>query len=448
MMGIEKILPFMPVSQTIVRLLPWAFLTLLAYSRCGNNQAFSYLDSSFGTNGKVIVGFPALLNDAYALLIQSDGKIVVGGRTKGDTWDFALARYNSNGTIDSTFGSGGLVTTDFNSSDDGLYALGVQSDGKIVAGGYTQTASPSQTKFALARYTTSGAPDSAFGTGGLVTTAIGVTRAEIKALAVQADGKILAAGFAKMGRGNELALARYDSAGLPDPQFNTTGMVTKSIGSDDAAQAVAVLNNGKILAAGYSLVSSGYDFALIRFTSTGSVDTSFGTQGSGYVTTNFLALSSSHRLGSSDKAYSMGIAGDDHVVLAGQVKSDSGYLIGLAAYDSNGAALGSFNSVGTQTISFTGAQAYGQKMVLDPTGLAIIAGYMASNTVTDIALTKVRSDGTLDTTYATGGKLTTDIDSTNDQANAIARQSDGKIVVAGTSDDGLSRDMFIVRYAQ
>jgi len=149
------------------------------------------LDTSFGTGGIVTTPI-GNSNDASALGIQSDGKIVVaGGSSNGSNYDFALVRYNTNGSLDTSFGTGGIVNTPVGSSNDYARTLGIQSDGKIVAAG--DSSNGSKNDFALVRYNANGSLDTSFGTGGIVTTPVGSSGGAY-ALAIQSDGKIVAAG--------------------------------------------------------------------------------------------------------------------------------------------------------------------------------------------------------------------------------------------------------------
>ena len=156
-------------------------------------QAAGALDSSFGSGGKVTTPIGTSDDLAYALVSQPDGKLVAAGYTSGTTFDFALARYNSDGSLDSTFGTGGKVTTPIGASSDEAHALILQPDGKLVAAGYTSNGSTYD--FALVRYTSAGSLDSTFGTGGKVTTPIGTSNDQAYALVLQPDGRLVAAGY-------------------------------------------------------------------------------------------------------------------------------------------------------------------------------------------------------------------------------------------------------------
>jgi uncharacterized delta-60 repeat protein/uncharacterized repeat protein (TIGR01451 family) len=277
------------------------------------------LDVTFGIGGKVTTDFGLFPFEwAHAVVLQPDGKIVVAGTAtpQPGPFDFAVARYNLNGTLDTTFGTGGKVTTDLAppfGSTDFAYAAALQADGKIVVGGFS---SGNGLDFALVRYTANGSLDGTFGSGGRVLTNLGGDQDEVHALALQPDGKIVAAGKS----GNQcclgsfsFALARYTTGGSLDSTFGTAGKVTTDFaGSHDAAHGVLVQPDGKILAVGESLPGgavpgASFDFALVRYEPAGSLDPSFGTGGK--VITDFP--------GRNDHAYAAALQADGKIVAAG-----------------------------------------------------------------------------------------------------------------------------------
>src|SRR5215831_3833925 len=276
--------------------------------------AQSGLDTSFGTGGKVTTDFAGGTGAAArTVVVQPDGKILVAGLAVfNGAFDFALARYNSNGTIDTSFGTGGTVTTvfDFPGNSDRVFTIVQQPDGKFVAVGSTVNLFAN---FALARFNANGTLDTSFGTGGIVTTAFRVS-AEATSAVVQSDGKIVAAGYANLGGGDDFALVRYNSNGTLDASFGTGGKVTTAFLSQGfslaQANSVAVQPDGRIVAAGIAAVGGGFDFALARYNSNGTLDASFGT--GGQVTTDFLSQGISLA-----QANSVAVQPDGRIVAAG-----------------------------------------------------------------------------------------------------------------------------------
>jgi uncharacterized delta-60 repeat protein len=259
------------------------------------------LDPSFGTGGTVSTDIGGRPDNARALTQQADGKLVAAGAADTDTGsDFALARYNSDGTLDPSFGTGGTVTTDIASNINEANALVRQADGKLVAAGFAVGPAGSF-DVALVRYSPDGTLDQSFGTGGMVTTDIAGGDDFARALAVQADGKLVAAGVARTQTGTSVvALARYSPDGTLDPSFGIGGTVTTGL---DLAEALVVQADGKLVAAGVA----GQDFGLARYNPDGTLDASFGTGGT--VTTDFA--------GDSDGAQALAVQADGKLVAAG-----------------------------------------------------------------------------------------------------------------------------------
>ena len=343
------------------------------------------LDTSFGGgDGKVTTPIGSGHNIGYALGIQTDGKILVAGHCdNGTDIDIALVRYTIAGSLDTIFGGGdGIVTTPIGSGDEVGYALGIQQDGKILVAGYSHNGTDND--IALVRYTTTGSPDTTFGGGdGIVTTPIGSGDDRGYALGIQTNGKILVAGSYNNGVYYVFALVRYTTAGDTDNTFGGgDGIVTTDISSYySRVQSLRIQMDGKILVAGYANTGSSYDIALTRYTTTGDLDTTFGG-GDGIVTTAI----------------------------------GSGYESGNA-------------------------------LAIQLDSRILVAGNSNNGTDDDIALVRYTSTGSLDSTFGGGGIVTTPIGSVADAGNALEIQADGKILVAGGVDNGTDDyDFALVRY--
>src|SRR5437867_4129522 len=203
------------MKRTTAGLLLWFVLIIVEAAMPPASAAPGDIDSTFGTGGTVTTSVSNGSDRAAAMAIQTDGRIVIGGLSNnGTSDDFALARYNTNGTLDAAFGSGGIVTTSFGAGNDHVHGIGIQSDGKIVAAGYTT--SSLQTDFALARYNADGTPDTGFGTNGKETTPIGSGDDEINGLALDGTGRIVVAGQSVVGTSNQFVVARYTTGGAVD----------------------------------------------------------------------------------------------------------------------------------------------------------------------------------------------------------------------------------------
>ena len=410
------------------------------------------LDTTFDSDGKVTTAIGSSRDFASAVAIQSDGKIVAAGHSPSgssfDTVDFALVRYNTDGTLDTNFDSDGKVTTDIGSGADVALSVAIQSDGKIVAAGYSQNASNND-DFALVRYNTNGSLDTTFDSDGKVTTAIGsVTTTNClgveycsgddraHSVAIQSDGKIVAAGFSKSSK-EVFALVRYNTNGTLDTTFDSDGKVTTAIGSSrDFARSVAIQSDGKIVAAGDE--TSNGDIALVRYNTDGTLDTNFDSDGK--VTTD---------IGIGDNAYSVAIQSDGKIVAAGFTYPGGGPAdFALVRYNTNGTLDTSFDSDGKVTTDIgSGDTAY--SVAIQSDGKIVAAGTRGGGLEgNDIALARYNTDGSLDTNFGTGGKVTTEV-GTNDYAYSVAIQSDGKIVAAGGAGMDFSGNVFdisLVRY--
>ena len=403
------------------------------------------LDPSFGTGGKVTTGFPA---DAQAtsIALQSDGKIVVFGGTDvlGSNASFALIRYNADGSLDTSFDQDGKLSIDFAAT-----SIALQVDGKIVVAGSSSTVESND--FALARYNSDGTLDTSFGDGGKLATDFSTsgfgTNDYGSRVALQADGKIVVAGRSA----GSFALARYNSDGSLDSSFDDDGMLVADIGVDTNSSvppSMVLQEDGKIVVAGGTQDSVGPPvFGVARINSDGSPDTSF--DGDGKLTTK-LGMQAS-------QATSLALQSDGKIVVAGSTNLQSGALFALARYNSDGSLDSSFDGNGKVTTQFgnvdefapyTGA-AYSTAtgIALQSDGAIVVAGYTLKNSGSDFAIARYNSDGSLDTSFNDDGKLTTGFRETgDDQANAIAIQTDGRIVVAGFTDNEGSFEFALARY--
>jgi uncharacterized delta-60 repeat protein len=285
-------------------------------------------DASFGIGGRVTTDFVGERDEANAVTLQPDGRIVVAGLSINSALnsDFALARYNPDGSLDATFDADGKAVTDFAAFGDQANGVAIQTDGRIVAAGVTSD-SDASTDFALARYNPNGSLDSSFDGDGLVITDFSSPSDGAKAVALQKDGRIVAAGFAE-GQGADLgdfALARYNSNGSLDAAFGLAGrVITDFAGVTDSANALAIQADGRIVAAGSgSFTADGSDFALARYNPSGALDASFDTDG--LLTTDFNSFS--------DAASGVAIQTDGRIVAVGTTfQSDTVDDFALARY--------------------------------------------------------------------------------------------------------------------
>ncbi len=401
------------------------------------------LDTSFGTGGKVLTSFGTPDDEADDVALQKDGKIIAAGYAWiGGHGDFALARYNANGSLDTTFGTGGKVTTAVSPLNDWVNAIAIQPDGKIVAVGYYQVTGAS--KFVVVRYNANGSLDTGFGTGGDTVTAIG-PNVSAYAVVLQPDGKIVASGYTYDGTNFNFALVRYNADGSLDSSFGTGGIVITAVGSpaDGYAYDLALQPDGKILATGYTRVGSTYSFGLVRYNANGSLDTSFGS--GGMVTTAFPTAT----IGALARA--VDLQPDGKIVVSGWLFIDSQHQdFGVARYNPDGALDTSFGTGGRVTTS-VGVRAVGIDAKLQLNGKIVVAGYNRETSTSPLTFALVRylPNGSLDPTFGTGGKVTTAIGPYDDYIIGLGIQRDGKIVGGGASardTAGNDYDFALARY--
>jgi len=253
---------------------------------------------------------------ASALAVQADGKILVGGLTRGiggpPTNAFALVRYKPSGQLDRSFGRRGVVITKVSSTQsDAIYGLAVQPDGKIIGAG------SSGADIALARYDESGELDTSFGMEGIVTTRIGTRLSQANAVAVQPDGKIVVCGTTSYPDPNFM-VARYNADGSLDSTFGEGGVALSHLGGrSNEANALILQENGRILLAGTKDFAK---LALVRYTTQGTLDQSFGTGGIVFTKISWSTVANGIALQSSGRIVvggSCGGAGGRDVVLVG-----------------------------------------------------------------------------------------------------------------------------------
>jgi uncharacterized delta-60 repeat protein len=331
------------------------------------------------------------------------------------------------GDLDTTFGGDGRVLTSFSIRGDAAESVAIQSDGKIVAAGFVGNFT-SAFKFALARYNTDGSLDTSFSGDGEVLTSFTGTIDIAQGVVIQPDGKIVAAGGAGVFSNNpSFALARYNSDGSLDTTFSSDGKLTTDFTDRyDAANDVVLQTDGKIVAAG----DSRNDFALARYNSDGSLDTTFG--GDGKVTTNFP---------NGGFVSSVGLLATGEIVVAGECFCVNG-AFGLALYNTDGSLHTSFGGNGKVTTDFTKGEDWIESVAVQADGRIVAGGVAGYSADPKFALARYHADGSLDLIFGRRGKRMTDFTKGDDFLGGIAIQSDGKIVAAG---EGLY-DFAVARY--
>ncbi|MCU0780787.1 MAG: choice-of-anchor D domain-containing protein [Akkermansiaceae bacterium] len=377
------------------------------------------LDPTFGTGGMVQANLAA----AASVAVQPDGKILVAGKEwNGNDWDFAVLRFNADGTPDTSFSQDGKVTTFLSIGADQALAVAVQGDGKILVAG--QTYNGLNFDVALVRYLANGDLDQAFGTIGMVGQDIGGFDDCGCGLAVQSDGRILVTGFASNGADDDVILLRFNADGSLDSGFgvNGDGVAITPVGSShDRGWGVTVQLDGWILVAG-SYHAGSDDIAVLRYLPSGLLDAGFS--GDGIVTT---------QLGTADDVgRSVALQSDGKILVAGYFSTGSTWDFALVRLKTDGTLDTGFSQDGKVPTDFGGTNDYARSVVVQTNGKILVAGQAWSGATWDFALARYLPDGTLDPSFSGDGKVITDINcGAPDLGPAMALQSDGKILVAG-----------------
>lgn len=323
------------------------------------------IDTSFNPSGSFSVG-NGTWEDAYASAIQSDGKILIGGRYfNGTSWDFIIIRFNENGTLDSTFGVNGIFIKDFFRKDDRLFSMDIQPDGKIVACGFAEKFN---WDFAIIRLNPDGRIDSTFGDNGSKVINIGSYNDVAFSIKAQNDGKIIICGWTYIFGTWDFALVRLNSDGSLDNSFGSTGIVTTDYQYKyNTAHSIAIQSDGKYVAAGYTEKPGlpDTDIMLVRYNLNGSIDKSFGNNG--------ILLADYDN--ADDFAWVVKSDIYDKLVVGGIKTIDGSKNLLVARFNSDGSTDFSFGNNGMFDFNFYGFDEEVRDLVIQPDGKIILTGY-------------------------------------------------------------------------
>ena len=343
------------------------------------------LDATFSGDGRLTTNFGGS-EQGVDVAIQTNGKIVVLGQvcfgpgTVGPC-DMALARYNTGGTLDTTFSGDGKQTTDFGGDDNGSFGgLAVQSNGKIVVTGYMWNGTDYD--FAVHRYNANGSLDTTFSGDGSVRFGFGAGRQEgANDVVIQSDGKIVVSGFSGDVNyaNNNFTIARLNAGGSLDTTFSGDGRVTTNFGGDDYAYGMALQPDGKIVVVGGKGTATLFYFAVARYNTDGSLDATFN--------------------GTGRKVFSL-----------------------------------------TAGVNSSAADVFVQA-----DGKIVIVGTAGNSGSSNFALVRLNSAGGVDTTFSGDGKVTVDFGGDDNGFALAIQSSDGKYVLGGYMDDGSQRDFALAR---
>lgn len=393
------------------------------------------LDPSFDTDGKMSINIGGESNVIYDIALQGDGKIVAVGYTlTGVDYDMAIARFNSDGSLDLTFNSIGFDLVDFGFNTDIAYGVAIQSDGKIVVVG--SASNGTNEDFVLLRYNTDGTLDLGFDTDGIVITTFGSSYEMAYDVVIQSDGKIIAAGAGYPDTTFNFAAARYNTDGSLDASFDGDGKMTTLLGIDDEANSIAIQGDGKIVLAGRTKQADfQYAVGVVRLNTNGSLDNTFDTDGK--KVTSITPYS--------DLAQDVALQSDGKIVVGGKGTPVGPEQYALVRYNTDGSLDNSFDSDGMVLTAFGTSWDECRSIVIQTDG-KILAGGLASVPGKKFSIARYNTDGSLDVTWDTDGKLTTTFLSIASIWSMII-QPDGRLLVGGfAGSSGTSFNFALARY--
>ncbi len=407
-------------------------------------------DPGFSTKGRATTPIGNSSDRGIDMTLDNNERIVVAGQTfNGTDNDIALVRYNTDGTLDNSFGNNGIVVSPVGSENDYSDGVAIQPDGKIVVCGYFDDGA-TLLSMVLLRYNDDGTPDAGFGNNGIVTFNAGEGDDMARDVKIQPDGKIVITGSFFNGNNQDILFARFNEDGTPDLSFNETGFVLMPVGDkNDGTFQLVLQPDNKIVAAGYIITDDlSENIVLVRLNTDGSRDNNFGDNGISLtawadpVYPNF------------DAAYTIAMQ-DEQILLGGYARGlfiDVDNYIAVARYTDSGKLDSSFGNNGIFKTIFGPVDNYLSESVtalaVQPDGKIVasahssIIGYNA-----DFLLFRLNVNGTLDNTFGGNGFVSTALSRDDDFAGSVAIQADGKIVLAGYSfDSSRDYDFAVVRY--
>ncbi|MGE0635281.1 MAG: T9SS type A sorting domain-containing protein [Bacteroidia bacterium] len=401
-------------------LLQTLFLLLIASTSFAQDGS---LDLTFDTDGRVTTAYGTFDEAALAIALQSDGKILIAGHSYNNAdYDFAVVRYNSDGSLDNTFGTGGIVTTPIGSGDDRAKAIALQSDGKIVVAGSSYNGTIDV--IALARYNSDGSLDNTFDVNGILTTVEGIYNEYAEGVAIQSDGKIVVTGGIYNVNNFDVRVVRYNADGSLDNTFDTDGLVRTAVTANynDYANDVEIQSDGKIVVAGFANSGLEANFMLLRYNSDGSLDNTFDTDG----------IIADQIFGTFNEYGNALAIQDDGKLLITGTSNNTFYDFITLRFNTDGTLDPTFDNDGIAVIDWGTSTDYGEAtaILVQPDDDIVVAGLHNINADLYFAVAKYNGDGTLDNTFDSDGKVTTGFGGSC-QGMATAIQPDGKILVAG-----------------
>lgn len=444
MFSITNKVRFMSVTTIFVML-----FSLMSISPVVAAGAPGSLDTTFGTDGKAIVDFGGDEDNPTMALDQAGRILLVGFAGSYPDYDFGIARLNPDGTPDTTFGSDGYTTVDFGGTDMG-YAIASDALGRIIIAGLTNIHTPNigwSSVMTVARLNSDGTLDSTFGDGGKVT--IGFDgRRDIGAYAMSIDeaGQIVLAGSSSKFLYStedgdiysiDMAVVRLNPNGFLDTTFGQDGLVEVDFGNEDIAFAMALDHSGNIIVTGQTSVYTDTlpiaNMAVARLNEHGVLDTSFGDNGRSIIDMGGYELAASVAVDDSGRIVLTGLAAENDF-------SNSDF--GVARLNSDGTPDSTFGAGGQTKVDFGGFD-ISTGIKLDGAGNIIVGGHVDGDS-SDFAVAQLHNDGTLDAGFDEDGLATVDFGG-YDYANSLVLDGAGHILVVGATDVSGTYDFALAR---
>jgi uncharacterized delta-60 repeat protein len=346
--------------------------TLMRYNENGS------LDATFGNDGIVTTPIGTSAKGS-SIALQNDGKIVVAGNSISDSlFVFTIIRYNSNGSLDTSFDTDGIAITPVGGFFEGYRSVVIQPDGKIVVAGAQNNSFP-YTDFAVIRLNTNGSLDSTFDMDGMVTTPVGTVGSGGISAALQADGKIVIVGNSYDGTSRDIALVRYNINGSLDSTFDTDGIVTTSVGGNNTfGHSLVIQTDGKIVVAGSIGNPPSNNIIIVRYNINGDLDSTFDSDG--IVITSMVA--------SYNPRYSVALQNDGKILITGSINNGSNFDFALVRLNTNGSLDNTFDTDGYLITSIGTGQDFGGPIAVQSDGKIVVAGYSYNGTDYDFAVVR------------------------------------------------------------
>ena len=401
------------------------------------------LDSSFGDGGRVFIDIPGASDFAATVILQQDGKLLIGRGNDADDDDFSVLRLNADGSFDETFGADGRTSLDAPGIKGTTRIVLLQPDGRIVAAGGVSIPGAERTGFGMARFNTDGSVDSSFGIGGVVTHDLGSAYEAINAVVLQSDGRLAAAGHTWSDVSRDMTFWRFNADGTLDTSFGTSGSTVINFhGSNgpDWSRWLGQQDDGKLIGVGTAWPSNptwSSDVAVVRLNPDGLRDTTFDADG--LVTVDYYAAR--HDLGSwYVEAGAAALRPDGTIVVAANTHYniwDYGdtCIPMLAGLTADGSLDTGFGEGGPLQYQFPFCADI-KGMVLGPNGDLYSAGALWIGRPNPM-VARFTADGQLDLSYGAGGVSVVDAGqgerAGHAGSNSIVLQPDGKVVVVATT---------------